>query len=123
MRVDAAPLEMAHDDGDAMDEDEADEAASIVAAMVGSRLGGLVVLAIIRVVLLGPQRKVLRFGLRRGLAFPPVGEKLAFTLSHLGTPLVRLLSLAIHISPNNGPINIVSNAKPISHVLPIHCAL
>ena len=56
MRVDAAPLEMAHDDGDAMDEDEADEAASIVAAMVGSRLGGLVVLAIIRVVLLGPQR-------------------------------------------------------------------
>ena len=72
MRVDAAPLEMAHDDGDAMDEDEADEAASIVAAMVGSRLGGLVVLAIIRVVLLGPQRKVLRFGLRRGLAFPPV---------------------------------------------------
>jgi hypothetical protein len=35
---------------------------------------------------------------------------------------VRALSLAIHISPNNGPINMVSVAKLIYYVLPLHIA-
>ena len=59
----------------------------------------------------------------RCVKFIALWSAIDLTLSRLGTPLVRLLSLAIHISPNNGPINTVSNAKPISHVLPIHCAL
>ncbi len=43
------------------------------------------------------------------------------TLSRLGAPLVRVLSLAINISPNNGLINMISVAKWIYYVLPIHC--
>ncbi len=50
-------------------------------------------------------------------------ECVVLTLSRLRGRLGGVLSLAIHISPNNGPINTVSSAKPISHVLPIHCAL
>ena len=44
------------------------------------------------------------------------------TLSRLGPRLDRVLSLAIHISPTNGPIDMVSVAKLIYYVLPIHFA-
>jgi hypothetical protein len=44
------------------------------------------------------------------------------TLSRLGRHLVGVLSLAIHISPNNGPINMILSAKPLYYVLPIHFA-
>jgi hypothetical protein len=37
-----------------------------------------------------------------------------------GGRLGGVLSLAIHISPNNGPINTISSAKPLYYVLPIH---
>ena len=38
----------------------------------------------------------------------------------LGGRLGGVLSLAIHISPNNGPINMILSAKPPYYVLPIH---
>ncbi len=44
------------------------------------------------------------------------------TLSCLGQRLDRVLSLAIHISPSNGPINMVSVAKFIYYVPPLHIA-
>jgi len=46
----------------------------------------------------------------------------SLTLSCLGPRLDRVLSLAIHISPTNGPIDMVSVAKLIYYVLPIHFA-
>jgi hypothetical protein len=45
------------------------------------------------------------------------------TLSRLGAHLVRILSLAIHISPNNGTINTIQFGKVVVNVLTIHCAL
>ena len=47
---------------------------------------------------------------------------MSLTLSCPGRRLVGVLSLAIHISPNNGQINMVSIAKWIYYVLPIHFA-
>ena len=47
---------------------------------------------------------------------------MSLTLSCLGPRLDRVLSLAIHISPNNGPINMVSVAKLIYYVPPLHIA-
>ncbi len=44
------------------------------------------------------------------------------TLNLLGPRLDRVLSLAIHISPNNGTINMVSVAKWIYYILPLHIA-
>jgi hypothetical protein len=44
------------------------------------------------------------------------------TLSRLGPCLDHVLSLATHISPNNGPINMVLLAKLIHYVLPLHIA-
>ena len=45
------------------------------------------------------------------------------TLSCLGPRLDRVLSLAIHISPNNGAINTVQSGKLVVNVLAMHCAL
>ncbi len=50
----------------------------------------------------------------------PVVTRLVVTLSRPGARLVRVLSLAINISPNNCLINMVSVAKWIYYVLPIH---
>ncbi len=44
------------------------------------------------------------------------------TLSRLGRRLVGVLLLAIHTSPNNGPINMIPSAKPLYYVLSIHFA-
>jgi hypothetical protein len=44
------------------------------------------------------------------------------TLSCRGPRLDRVLSLAIHISPTNGPIDMVLVAKLIYYALPIHFA-
>ncbi len=41
------------------------------------------------------------------------------TLSRLRGRLGGVLSLAIHISPNNGPINMIPYAKPLYYILPI----
>jgi hypothetical protein len=45
------------------------------------------------------------------------------TLSCLGVPLVRHLAVAIHISPNNGPMKMIPSAKLVVDVLKIHCTL
>jgi len=45
------------------------------------------------------------------------------TLSRLGPRLDHILSLAIHISPNNGVINTVQSGKLVVNVLAMHCAL
>ena len=45
------------------------------------------------------------------------------TLSRLGPRLDRILSLAIHISPNNGAINTVQRGKLVVNVLAMYCAL
>ena len=45
------------------------------------------------------------------------------TLSRLGKCLVSILSLAIHISPNNGAIDTVQSGKLVVIVLAMHCAL
>ncbi len=42
--------------------------------------------------------------------------------SRLGLRLDRILSLAIHISPNNGVINTVQSGKLVVNVLAMHCA-
>jgi hypothetical protein len=47
----------------------------------------------------------------------------SLTLSCPGSPLGVLLTLAIYISPNNGPIDLLSIEKIILHVLVIHFAL
>ena len=44
------------------------------------------------------------------------------TLSFPGTRLVHVLAVAIHISPNNGPIEMIPSGKLIYYVLPIHFA-
>jgi hypothetical protein len=36
--------------------------------------------------------------------------------------LVHVLAVAIHISPNNGPIEMIPSGKLIYYVLPIHFA-
>ncbi len=64
-----------------------------------------------RYVLVKPNRALIAHYGRKGL-----------TLSRLGPRLDHVLSLAIHISPNNGPINMVSLAKLIHYVLPLHIA-
>ena len=50
-------------------------------------------------------------------------EQNRLTLSRLGVPLVRLLSLAIHISHNNGAIDTIQSGKVVASVLAMHCAL
>jgi hypothetical protein len=42
------------------------------------------------------------------------------TLSRLGLPLDCHLALAIHISPNNGPMDMIPNAKLVVDVLAVH---
>ncbi len=49
--------------------------------------------------------------------------KLWLTLSRLGPPLDRHLALAIHISPNNGPMDMIPNAKLVVDVLAVHWTL
>jgi hypothetical protein len=44
------------------------------------------------------------------------------TLSCPGCPLVVLLELGIHISPNNGPMDMIPSGKLIYYVPPIHFA-
>ena len=51
-----------------------------------------------------------------------IGRKQILTLSCLGWRLGGVLSLDIHISPTNGPIDMVSIAKLVYYVLPIHFA-
>ncbi len=46
---------------------------------------------------------------------------LLLTLSFPGTHLVPILAVAIHISPNNGPIETIPSGKLI-YVPPIHFA-
>ena len=45
------------------------------------------------------------------------------TLSRLGPRLDRVLSLAIHISPNNGAINTVQSGKLVVNLLAMHYEL
>jgi hypothetical protein len=45
------------------------------------------------------------------------------TLSCLVPPLYRQLALAIHISPNNGPSEMIPSAKLVVDVLAIFCTL
>jgi hypothetical protein len=45
------------------------------------------------------------------------------TLSCLGPPLDRHLALAIHISPNNGPVDMIPCAKLVVDVLAVHWTL
>jgi hypothetical protein len=45
---------------------------------------------------------------------------LQLTLSCLGGRLGGVLTLAIYISPNNGPIDLLPSAEMIVHVLAIH---
>ncbi len=47
----------------------------------------------------------------------------ALTLSCPGARLVHILSIAIHISPNIGPINMILSGKLVVGVLTMHCAL
>jgi hypothetical protein len=49
--------------------------------------------------------------------------ELGLTLSRLGPRLDRVLSLAIHISPNNGAINTVQSGKLVVNVLAMHYEL
>jgi hypothetical protein len=44
------------------------------------------------------------------------------TLSFPGTRLVHVLAVAIHISPNNGSIEMILSGKLIYYDLPIHFA-
>ncbi len=44
---------------------------------------------------------------------------LLLTLSRLGPPLDRHLALAIHISPNNGPMDMIPSAKLVVDVLAV----
>jgi hypothetical protein len=45
------------------------------------------------------------------------------TLSCLVPPLYRHSALAIHISPNNGPIEMIPSAKLVVDVLAVHWTL
>ncbi len=45
----------------------------------------------------------------------------SLTLSCPGTRLVHLLAVAIHISPNNGPMDMIPIAKLVASVLAMHC--
>jgi hypothetical protein len=47
----------------------------------------------------------------------------ALTLSFPGGPLGGHLAVAIHISPNNGPIEMIPSKKLVVDVLAIHCTL
>jgi hypothetical protein len=49
-------------------------------------------------------------------------EITALTLSFPGGPLGGHLAVAIHISPNNGPIEMIPSEKLIYFVPPIHFA-
>jgi hypothetical protein len=49
-------------------------------------------------------------------------EELLLTLSCLGAPLVHHLAVAIHISPNNGPIEMIPTAKLVVGVLAFYFA-
>ncbi len=49
-----------------------------------------------------------------------VGLK-ALTLSCPGTRLVHFLAIAIHISPNNGPMDMIPSTKVVGSVLAMHC--
>ncbi len=49
--------------------------------------------------------------------------RLMLTLSRLGARLVRVLSLAIYISPKNGAISSIQIGKVVVNVLAMHCAL
>jgi hypothetical protein len=49
-------------------------------------------------------------------------ECLALTLSFPGTRLVHVLAVAIPISPNNGPIEMIPSGILIYYVPPIHFA-
>ncbi len=42
------------------------------------------------------------------------------TLSCPGTRLVHVLAVAIHISPNNGPMDMIPKAKLVVSVLAMH---
>ncbi len=56
--------------------------------------------------------------------FSPARTDLALkllTLSCLGAPLVRHLAVAIHISPSNGPIEMILSANLVVSVLAMHC--
>jgi hypothetical protein len=63
----------------------------------------------------------------RYFAFAFVGSSRSLlkrlTLSRLGGRLGGILSLAIHISPNNGPIEMIPSGKLVVDVLAIHCTL
>ena len=48
---------------------------------------------------------------------------LELTLSFPGGPLGGHLAVAIHISPNNGPIEMIPSGKLVVDVLAIHCTL
>jgi hypothetical protein len=50
-------------------------------------------------------------------------EIFLLTLSPLGPPLDRHLTLAIHISPNNGPMDMIPSAKLVVDVLAVHWTL
>ncbi len=52
--------------------------------------------------------------------WPPVQDELLLTLSCLGGRLGGILSLAIHISPNNGVINMIQSDKLVVNVLTMH---
>jgi hypothetical protein len=45
------------------------------------------------------------------------------TLSRLRPPLDRHMALAIHISPNNGPMDMIPSAKLAVDVLAVHWTL
>jgi hypothetical protein len=60
-----------------------------------------------------------------GLGMTPVSIdqlRATLTLSCPGTHLVHVLAVAIHISPNNGPIEMILIGKLIYYVLTIHFA-
>jgi hypothetical protein len=48
---------------------------------------------------------------------------MSLTLSQLGPPLDRHLALAIHISANNGPMDMIPSAKLVFDVLAVHWTL
>ncbi len=52
---------------------------------------------------------------------PPATVSL--TLSRLGGPLGVLLESIVHISPNNGSIEMIPSGKLVVDVLAIHCTL
>ncbi len=50
-------------------------------------------------------------------------EKISLTLSRLGMHLGCILVVGIHISPNNGPIEMIPSGKLVVDVLAIYCTL